>query len=191
MQPHGRRVGLPGHPLRREPGRPCSARSARSRPSSPSGWPSSSARASCSRRSGCACARRFDLEMMEQIGFCSGIENYSRHIDGRAARRAAELPARLLPRRLPRRHRRVARDGARRSAPCTRATRRASARSSSTGSGCRARSTTARSSGTSSRSASARRSTSRRRPGAYEMGIADGVVEQIIRPTGLVDPRSS
>lgn len=25
----------------------------------------------------------FDLEMMEQIGFCSGIENYSRHIDGR------------------------------------------------------------------------------------------------------------
>src|SRR5690606_36914346 len=26
----------------------------------------------------------FDLEMMEQIGFCSGIENYSRHIDGRA-----------------------------------------------------------------------------------------------------------
>jgi excinuclease ABC subunit B len=26
----------------------------------------------------------FDLEMMEQIGFCNGIENYSRHIDGRA-----------------------------------------------------------------------------------------------------------
>ena len=25
----------------------------------------------------------YDLEMMEQIGFCSGIENYSRHIDGR------------------------------------------------------------------------------------------------------------
>src|SRR6195952_5295857 len=25
----------------------------------------------------------FDIEMMEQIGFCSGIENYSRHIDGR------------------------------------------------------------------------------------------------------------
>ena len=25
----------------------------------------------------------FDLEMMEQIGFCSGIENYSRHLDGR------------------------------------------------------------------------------------------------------------
>src|SRR6186713_897234 len=26
----------------------------------------------------------FDIEMMEQIGFCNGIENYSRHIDGRA-----------------------------------------------------------------------------------------------------------
>ena len=26
----------------------------------------------------------FDLEMMEQLGFCSGIENYSRHLDGRA-----------------------------------------------------------------------------------------------------------
>ena len=26
----------------------------------------------------------FDIEMMEQLGFCSGIENYSRHIDGRA-----------------------------------------------------------------------------------------------------------
>ena len=25
----------------------------------------------------------FDVEMMEQIGFCSGIENYSRHLDGR------------------------------------------------------------------------------------------------------------
>lgn len=26
----------------------------------------------------------FDLEMLEQIGMCKGIENYSRHIDGRA-----------------------------------------------------------------------------------------------------------
>ncbi|MFM2214760.1 MAG: hypothetical protein RJA88_129 [Actinomycetota bacterium] len=26
----------------------------------------------------------FDLEMMQQLGFCSGIENYSRHLDGRA-----------------------------------------------------------------------------------------------------------
>jgi len=27
----------------------------------------------------------FDLEMIQQLGFCSGIENYSRHIDGRTA----------------------------------------------------------------------------------------------------------
>ncbi|MEW5783524.1 MAG: excinuclease ABC subunit UvrB [Bacillota bacterium] len=28
---------------------------------------------------------RFDLEMMQEIGYCSGIENYSRHLDGREA----------------------------------------------------------------------------------------------------------
>jgi excinuclease ABC subunit B len=27
---------------------------------------------------------QYDLEMMREVGFCSGIENYSRHIDGRA-----------------------------------------------------------------------------------------------------------
>ena len=27
----------------------------------------------------------YDIEMMRQVGFCSGIENYSRHIDGRGA----------------------------------------------------------------------------------------------------------
>jgi excinuclease ABC subunit B len=27
----------------------------------------------------------YDIEMMRQVGFCSGIENYSRHIDGRSA----------------------------------------------------------------------------------------------------------
>ena len=27
----------------------------------------------------------FDLEMIQEIGFCSGIENYSRHLDGRSA----------------------------------------------------------------------------------------------------------
>jgi len=26
---------------------------------------------------------RYDLEMLEQMGYCSGIENYSRHLDGR------------------------------------------------------------------------------------------------------------
>ena len=26
---------------------------------------------------------KFDLEMLDQIGFCKGIENYSRHLSGR------------------------------------------------------------------------------------------------------------
>ena len=39
----------------------------------------------------------YDLEMMEQMGFCNGIENYSRHIDGRAAGSAPELSAGLFP----------------------------------------------------------------------------------------------
>jgi excinuclease ABC subunit B len=28
---------------------------------------------------------KYDLEMIEEVGYCSGIENYSRHLDGRAA----------------------------------------------------------------------------------------------------------
>ena len=26
---------------------------------------------------------KYDLEMIQEVGFCSGIENYSRHLDGR------------------------------------------------------------------------------------------------------------
>ena len=51
----------------------------------------------------------YDIEMMRQIGTCSGIENYSRHIDGRGPGTPAELPAGLLPGGLPARHRRVPR----------------------------------------------------------------------------------
>ena len=36
---------------------------------------------------------RFDVEMMQEMGFCHGIENYSRHISGR---RPGERPACLL-----------------------------------------------------------------------------------------------
>lgn len=35
----------------------------------------------------------YDIEMMRQVGFCSGIENYSRHIDGRSA---GSAPATLI-----------------------------------------------------------------------------------------------
>jgi excinuclease ABC subunit B len=44
----------------------------------------------------------YDIEMMRQVGFCSGIENYSRL--------GAGDPARLLPGGFPARHRRVACD---------------------------------------------------------------------------------
>ncbi|OLL70897.1 Excinuclease ABC subunit B [Pseudonocardia sp. Ae168_Ps1] len=36
---------------------------------------------------------QYDIEMIRQVGFCSGIENYSRHIDGRGAGTA---PATLI-----------------------------------------------------------------------------------------------
>ncbi len=36
---------------------------------------------------------KFDIEMMHEVGYCQGIENYSRHIDGR---RAGEPPYALL-----------------------------------------------------------------------------------------------
>ncbi len=36
---------------------------------------------------------QLDLEMMEELGYCNGIENYSRHLDGRAQ---GEPPATLL-----------------------------------------------------------------------------------------------
>ena len=36
---------------------------------------------------------RYDMELLDEVGFCPGIENYSRHIDGRAP---GERPACLL-----------------------------------------------------------------------------------------------
>ena len=36
---------------------------------------------------------KYDLEMLQEVGYCSGVENYSRHLTGRAA---GEAPATLL-----------------------------------------------------------------------------------------------
>jgi len=49
----------------------------------------------------------YDIEMMRQIGTCSGIENYSRHIDGRETG-SAPTPSSTTSRGLPAGHRRVA-----------------------------------------------------------------------------------
>ncbi len=54
----------------------------------------------------------YDVEMMRQVGSCSGIENYSMHMDGRTPRQRAQHAARLLPRGLRARRRRVPRRGA-------------------------------------------------------------------------------
>ena len=38
----------------------------------------------------------YDLEMLSELGYCSGIENYSRHFDGRKARSTCLLPFRFF-----------------------------------------------------------------------------------------------
>ena len=84
----------------------------RSAASSTSAAPSSRPRASCSSRTACASARSTTWRCCSEVGFCSGIENYSRILDGRAAGRAPVLPDRLLPQGLRLLHRRVAPDRA-------------------------------------------------------------------------------
>ena len=39
---------------------------------------------------------KYDLEMIQELGYCSGIENYSRHLDGRAPGQAAILLVRFF-----------------------------------------------------------------------------------------------
>ena len=66
---------------------------------------------------------QYDLEMMQEVGFCNGIENYSAPIDGREPGR--DRPYTLLdffPDGLPDGPRRVPPDGARSSTASTRAT---------------------------------------------------------------------
>ena len=86
---------------------------------------------------------RYDIEMMLEMGYCPGIENYSAPLTGKHARRAAQHAVRLLPDDyllfVDESHATVPR-----SAPCTTATARARRPSSSTASACRARWTTAR-----------------------------------------------
>lgn len=130
---------------------------------------------------------RFDLEMMEEVGYCQGIENYSRHLTGR---RPGEPPATLLdyfPKEflmfIDESHVTVPQVGAMYA-------------------GDRSRKETLVKYGFRLPSALDNRplqfSEFEERinqviyvsatPGAYELKRAGKVVEQIIRPTGLVDP---
>ena len=47
----------------------------------------------CWKRSASSSATNYDLETMEEMGYCSGIENYSRHLTGR---KKGEAPYTLL-----------------------------------------------------------------------------------------------
>jgi excinuclease ABC subunit B len=130
----------------------------------------------------------YDLEMMEQMGFCSGIENYSRHLSGREA---GEPPPTLID-YFPEDFLLVI-DESHQTVPQLQAMYR----------GDRARKETLVEFGFRLPSALDNRPLKfeefeqhfRRgiyvsaTPGDYELGKAQGVViEQIIRPTGLMDP---
>jgi excinuclease ABC subunit B len=130
----------------------------------------------------------FDIEMMEQIGFCSGIENYSRHIDGRAPGQAPNCLLDYFPEDFL-----VVIDESHVTVPQIGAMYEGDA----------SRKRTLVEHGFRLPSALDNRPLKWEEfldrvgqkvylsatPGRYERGITDSVVEQIIRPTGLVDPQ--
>jgi excinuclease ABC subunit B len=130
----------------------------------------------------------FDLEMLEQMGYCTGIENYSRHLSGRSA---GEPPPTLLD-YFPRDFLLIL-DESHQTIPQLQAMYR----------GDRSRKETLVEYGFRLPSALDNRPLrfeefeqrvnqvvyTSATPGDYEMGRTAGViVEQIIRPTGLLDP---
>ena len=83
-----------------------SAPSAPSRSSCASASRSSRRRANCSRRSACGCAPSTTSRCWPRRVCGSGVESYSRHLDGRAPGETPCTLAGLLPEGLPVRHRR-------------------------------------------------------------------------------------
>ncbi|TAL44314.1 MAG: excinuclease ABC subunit B, partial [Salinibacterium sp.] len=130
----------------------------------------------------------FDIEMMEQIGFCNGIENYSRHMDGRAP---GEPPHCLLDYfpddflvvideshvTVPQIGAMYEGDASRKRTLVEHGFRLPSALDNRP---LRWEEFLERVGQKVYLSAT---------PGRYELGITDSVVEQVIRPTGLVDPK--
>ena len=163
-------------------------RSPASRPSSPSGSPSSRASSKLLEAQRLRMRTTYDLEMLREVGSCSGVENYSMHLDGRGPAPAAVHAARLLPRRLARAWSTSRTSRSRSCTGSSRATVRARTRWSSTGSGCRRRWTTGRCGSRSSSSSVNQVVFLSATPGQYEREISTQIVEQIVRPTGLIDP---
>ena len=132
---------------------------------------------------------RYDLDMLREVGYCSGIENYARWFSGRKPGEPPYTLHRLLPRRLPAGRRRVARHAA--AGP-----RHVRRRPQPQGDARRARLPPAQRPGQPAaavrRVGEAAASTClfmSATPGPYELERTGGeVVEQVIRPTGLVDP---
>ncbi|GAB4067429.1 excinuclease ABC subunit UvrB [Angustibacter speluncae] len=129
----------------------------------------------------------YDIEMMRQVGSCSGIENYSRHIDGRAPGTAPHTLLDYFPEDfllvIDESHVTVPQIGAmfegdmsRKRALVDHGFRLPSAMDNRP---LRWEEFLERIGQTVYLSAT---------PGAYELAQGDGVVEQIIRPTGLIDP---
>ena len=132
----------------------------------------------------------YDLEMMRQVGSCTGIENYSRHIDGRDAGTPPNSLLDYFPEDYLAGHRRVARDGS----PTRRDVRGRPVPQAHPGRlrlpaavGHRQPTAPVR---RSSRSGSSRSCTCRPRRGRMppQLRVSKSVVEQIVRPTGLIDP---
>ncbi|MEY4310922.1 MAG: hypothetical protein RLZ71_848 [Actinomycetota bacterium] len=130
----------------------------------------------------------FDLEMIREIGFCSGIENYSRHIDGRDPGSAPSCLLDYFPEdfltvideshvTVPQIGAMYEGDSSRKRTLVEHGFRLPSALDNRP---LRWTEFLERVGQTVYLSAT---------PGKYELGVSDGVVEQIIRPTGLVDPQ--
>jgi excinuclease ABC subunit B len=131
---------------------------------------------------------RYDLEMLKEVGYCSGIENYSRHLDHRAAGTHPWTMIDFLPSDYL-----LVLDESHMTVPQIRGMYN----------GDRSRKETLVEYGFRLPSAVDNRPLkfaefekvmgytiyTSATPGPYEMGVADKVVEQIIRPTGLVDPQ--
>lgn len=131
---------------------------------------------------------RFDLEMLREVGYCSGIENYSRHIDGRPPGSAPWTLIDFLPKEyllvLDESHMMIPQirgmfngDQARKKVLIDYGFRLPSALDNRP---LRFEEFEKQMGITLYTSAT---------PAEYELNKADQVVEQIIRPTGLVDPQ--
>ena len=115
-------VHLPGQALRAARGADRQRRSTRSSRNWTSGSSSSSEQGKLLEAQRLSARTRFDIEMLQEVGYCPGIENYSRPLSRPPAGLAARHAVQLLSRRLPAVRRRIARHRAADPRRCTPAT---------------------------------------------------------------------